>query len=101
RRGTDLRRVGLRGAVLVGADLRRADLREADLLGADLRGADLAGADLSTALFCTPMQLAAARGDAATRLPSSVARPDHWQGGAPVPAAPADGPVRPAERGTA
>lgn len=79
RRGADLRRACLRGALLVGADLREADLRGADLLGADLRGADLAGADLTGAFFCTPMQVAAARGDRRTRLPEAVgAPPEHW-----------------------
>jgi len=74
----DLRRASLRGALLLGADLRGGDLRLADLLGADLRGADLRGADLSTSLFVTPMQAAAARGDAATRLPARVPPPAHW-----------------------
>jgi hypothetical protein len=74
----DLSRASLRGTLLLGADLRGADLRLADLLGADLRGADLRGADLSTSLFVTPMQAAAARGDAATRLPARVPRPPHW-----------------------
>lgn len=77
-RGADLRRGTLRGALLLGADLRRADLREADLLGADTRGADLRGADLRGALFVTRTQLDAARGDAATRLPSWAVRPAHW-----------------------
>ncbi len=77
-RRADLRCVSLRGALLLGADLRGADLRLADLLGADLRGADLRAADLSTSLFVTPMQAAAAKGDAATRLPARVPRPLHW-----------------------
>lgn len=77
-RDADLRTVDLRGAWLMGADLRGADLRLADLVGADLRGADLRGADLSDALFVTGPQAAAARGDAATRLPGRVARPTHW-----------------------
>ncbi len=71
-RGTDLRAGCLRGAYLIGADLRRADLRGADLLGADLRAADLRGADLREALFLTRPQVAAARTDAATRLPDEV-----------------------------
>ena len=79
-RDADLRRASFRGALLLGADLRGADLRLADLLGADLRGADLRGADLSTSLFVTPMQAAAARGDAATRLATRVPRPAHWPG---------------------
>ncbi|HEY7856940.1 MAG TPA: pentapeptide repeat-containing protein [Candidatus Nanopelagicales bacterium] len=78
-RDADLRGVSLRGALLIAADLRRADLRLADLLGADLRDADLRGADLSGALFLTQPQLNAAKGDASTRLPPSIARPTHWQ----------------------
>lgn len=77
-RGADLRGVSLRGAYLIGADLRGADLRSADLLGADLRGADLAGADLTDSIFLTRPQIAAARGDEATRLPPPLARPPHW-----------------------
>ncbi len=77
-RGADLRGADLRGAYLIAADLTGADLASADLLGADLRGATLAGADLSDALFVTRMQLAAAAGDAATRLPSTLDRPAHW-----------------------
>jgi hypothetical protein len=77
-RNADLRWAGLRGALLIGADLRGADLRTADLLGADLRGADLRGADLRDALFLTRPQLAAARGDGATRIPDGLDRPAHW-----------------------
>ncbi|WP_199421941.1 pentapeptide repeat-containing protein [Actinotalea solisilvae] len=95
RRGADLRRACLRGALLVGADLRGADLRGADLLGADLRGADLGGADLTGVFFCTPMQLAAARGDARTRLPSALDAPAHWL----APAEPEVSPRAPGRRG--
>jgi uncharacterized protein YjbI with pentapeptide repeats len=77
-RGADLRGAGLRGAYLIAADLSGADLRLADLIGADLRDADLSGADLTGALFMTRSQLAAARGDAATRLPEGFERPAHW-----------------------
>lgn len=77
-RGADLRAAGLRGAYLLGADLRGADLHRADLLGADLRVADLRGASLDGSLFVTQPQLEAARGDAATAIPSSLARPEHW-----------------------
>lgn len=78
KRLRDLQGADLRGALLLGADLRGADLRRADLIGADLRGADLRGADLSSAIFLTPMQPAAARGDATTRLPPTLPRPAHW-----------------------
>jgi uncharacterized protein YjbI with pentapeptide repeats len=76
--GADLRGANLRGVQLVGADLRGADLRMADLTGADLRGADLSGADLSDAIFVIQSQLDAAKGDAQTRVPASLARPGHW-----------------------
>jgi hypothetical protein len=77
-RGADLVGANLRGALLIGADLREADLRRADLTGADLRAADVRGADLSTALFVTPSQLEAARGDHTTKVPARRERPTHW-----------------------
>jgi uncharacterized protein YjbI with pentapeptide repeats len=77
-RGASLRGASLRGARLVGADLTGADLTGADLTGADLRAADLCGADLAGAIFLTQSQLDAARGDARTGLPASLARPAHW-----------------------
>ena len=81
--GADLRRrrlrnAGLRGAYLIGADLRGLDLGTADVLGADLRAADLRGTDLSDCLFLTQPQVAAAVGDAATRIPAVLTRPAHW-----------------------
>ncbi|WBQ03766.1 pentapeptide repeat-containing protein [Kribbella sp. CA-293567] len=80
-RGADLSAANLRGAYLIAADLRGSDLRRADLIGADLRDARLEGADLTGALFLTQSQVNAARGDAKTKLPSSVTRPPHWAAG--------------------
>lgn len=77
-RGADLRAANLRGALLIAADARHADLRLADVLGADLRDTDLRGANLTGALFLTPPQVAAARGDDTTRLPAALQRPAHW-----------------------
>ena len=77
-RAESLRGGDLRGALLLGADLQSADLRSADLLGADLRGADLRGADLNDAVFVTAPQLAAAHGDATTRIPEALDAPRHW-----------------------
>lgn len=77
-RGAHLRAADLRGALLIAADLRGADLGFADLLGADLRDTDLRGAELTGALYLTPPQVSAARGDARTRLPSGLQRPAHW-----------------------
>lgn len=68
----------LRGAYLIAADLTGADLRCTDLIGADLRDARLHGADLAGAIFLTQPQLTAARGDAATKLPTGLTRPSHW-----------------------
>ena len=77
-RGRDLRGAHLRGALLIGADLRGADLGDADLLGADVRDADVRGATLATALFLSQPQANAMRGDAATTLPTPLARPTPW-----------------------
>lgn len=77
--GRDLRGVDLRGALLIGADLTGADLRTADFLGTDLRAARIGAADLTGALFLTQGQANAARGDAGTRLPATLARPGHWR----------------------
>ncbi|MCJ0979925.1 pentapeptide repeat-containing protein [Rhodococcus sp. ARC_M12] len=76
--GANLRGASLRGTYLIGATLRGADLRLTDLIGADLRGTDLRGADLRGSLYATQFQIDAARGDRATRLPESLARPSHW-----------------------
>ncbi|MFH8518467.1 pentapeptide repeat-containing protein [Streptomyces gelaticus] len=77
-KGADLRGADLRGAYLIAADLTGADLRLADLIGADFRDANLSGADLTGSLFLTQAQLNAARGDTATKLPSALGRPTHW-----------------------
>ncbi|MEU6867437.1 pentapeptide repeat-containing protein [Streptomyces sp. NPDC046876] len=74
----DLRGANLRGAYLIAANLSGADLRLADLIGADFRDADLRGADLRDALFLTQAQLNAARGDTATKIPTTLTRPAHW-----------------------
>ncbi|MNO15096.1 Serine/threonine-protein kinase B [compost metagenome] len=74
----DLRCVSLRGAYLIAADLSGADLRGADLIGADFRDTKLYGADLRGTLFLTQSQLNAAKGDALTKLPDTLVRPEHW-----------------------
>jgi uncharacterized protein YjbI with pentapeptide repeats len=78
-RGADLRGTNLAGALLIAADLRGADLTLADVAGADLRAADVRGANLGGAIFLTQSQVDAARGDRATTLPSSLARPARWR----------------------
>ncbi|GIO29170.1 MULTISPECIES: pentapeptide repeat-containing protein [Paenibacillus] len=78
-KGADLRYQSLRGAYLIAADLRSADLKGADLIGADLRDADLRGADLRGSIFLTQAQVNAAKGDAHSKIPSSLIRPEHWQ----------------------
>ncbi len=72
-RDRDLRGASLRGACLIGARLTGADLAGADFTGADLRDADLRGAELRDSLFLTRPALAAARTDAATGLPPTLA----------------------------
>ena len=66
------------GADLMGRHLAGVDLRRASLRGAYLIGTNLAGADLSTSLFVTQAQLDTARGDARTKLPPALRRPEHW-----------------------
>jgi hypothetical protein len=77
-RTTDVRGAELRGALLIAADLRGCDLTATELIGADLRDARLDGADLRGALYLTQLQVNAAQGDAATRLPAGLTRPSHW-----------------------
>ncbi|NIK71257.1 MULTISPECIES: pentapeptide repeat-containing protein [unclassified Paenibacillus] len=80
----DLRGANLRGSYLIAADLRGADLRHADLIGADMRDTDLSGADLSESLFLTQVQLQAAKGNADTKLPPALSRPEHWSSKKPA-----------------
>ncbi|MGP4015983.1 pentapeptide repeat-containing protein [Saccharopolyspora sp. 5N708] len=77
-RGANLRGASLRGAYLIAADLRGADLRTADVIGADFRDTDLRDADLTDSIFLTQPQLNAAKGNAATKLPTTLTRPTHW-----------------------
>jgi hypothetical protein len=79
----DLTRANLTEAKLNQASLCRADLTGANLAGADLTGADLRfavldGADLGSAMGLTQDQVDRAFGDAETRLPIDVDRPDYW-----------------------
>ena len=75
----DLTGARLRRANLSGATLRRADLIGADLEDANLEGADLEGADLSIARNLTQEQINSADGNAETKLPEGLKRPDHWK----------------------
>ena len=77
-RKTDLIGANLRGALLIAADLRGADLSGADLIGADFRDADIRDTNLSESIFLTQAQLNVAKGDAHTKLPSSLTCPAHW-----------------------
>ena len=77
-RKIDLRGANLRGACLIAADLRGTDLSGTDFIGADFRDADIRGADLTKSIFLTQAQVAAAKGDTSTKLPSQLTRPKHW-----------------------
>jgi hypothetical protein len=74
----DLSAAYLEGADLSGAILAEADLSYARLEGANLSGAQLNGADLRKIRDLTQKQLNSARGDANTRLPEGLQRPDGW-----------------------
>jgi hypothetical protein len=75
----DLTGADLRGAYLIAANLQETDLSYADLLGADLRDTDICGANLQKSIFLTQMQVNTAKGDAHTKLPSWLQRPEHWE----------------------
>lgn len=77
-RKANLRGADLRGAFLIAADLKEADLTGTDFIGADMRDADLRGANLTDSLFLTQSQINTAKGDASTRLPISLIRPQYW-----------------------
>lgn len=84
----NLQRADLSGADLRGARVNGADLTGAKLAGADLTGAnfyevvlfraDLRGTDLSGAQQISQQQLEKATGDASTRLPEGMRRPESW-----------------------
>ncbi len=65
-------------SLLIGADLSACQLFGTNLLGADIRDAKLADADLSECLFLTQSQLNTAQGNAQTKLPAHLLRPEQW-----------------------
>jgi uncharacterized protein YjbI with pentapeptide repeats len=107
-RGASLYRTRLHEAILWHADLMHADLRSADLTGADLEGADiseatlggasligahlgfvdfsetdlsdadLSGADLTFVKSLSQDQIDSTRGNALTKLPPGLKKPDGW-----------------------
>jgi hypothetical protein len=82
--GAQLWDAHLEGAHLNGAHLEGANLRHADLKDAILN-AHLEGADLTNATGLTTDMLAAASGNAHTKLPDGVARPAHWSSASAKP----------------
>ena len=76
--GADLRGSDLRGALLIAANLKGADMRVCDFIGADLRDADLSDANLEGSFFLTQAQINSSKGNAETKLPSTLNRPTHW-----------------------
>jgi uncharacterized protein YjbI with pentapeptide repeats len=75
----DLSDAHLEGTYLSGAHLARTNLSGAHLAGAIFGGAHLEGADLSDATGLSEAQLHDAHGDAVTKLPGGLSRPEHWQ----------------------
>jgi Pentapeptide repeats (8 copies) len=70
-------RAHLRGVSFIAAHLEKADFNGADLSDAEFLLACIEGADLSTATL-TGVDLSGAFGDAKTRLPDGMKRPDSW-----------------------
>ena len=84
--GTRLEDAGLYGAHLAGADLYEARLNGATFSGAHLEGTDLRKARLSTSSLGLDLHtFDEAHGDAWTRLPAGIERPEHWPPEAPAP----------------
>jgi hypothetical protein len=77
-RNANLTRAILSKAWLFEADLSAADLSGANLSGADLSRANLTGADLSGAKDLIQEQIESTYGDAQTKLPSSLKKPNDW-----------------------
>ena len=78
-RRVDLAGANLREANLWKADLRKAALGDADLREAKLRGVDLTGANFVRALNLTQDMIEITRsGDAETKLPKNLRKPQHW-----------------------
>ena len=81
--GAKLQRASLAGAnllaaVLVGSNLQKVTMAKTKFHGALLWKADLRGADLSEATGLTSQQLELTKGNADTKLPAGVERPEHW-----------------------
>lgn len=63
---------------LTGAQMEKVDLAYAQLEGANLTGAQLEWTNLTDVWGLTAEQVAAAAGNAWTRLPDDVERPASW-----------------------
>ncbi|WP_397538235.1 pentapeptide repeat-containing protein [Rummeliibacillus pycnus] len=77
-KGADLQGSNFRGTLMIAANLSHADLRKADFIGTDLRDADLSNANLIGAIFLTQSQINSAKGNAHTKIPNFLEKPDHW-----------------------
>jgi uncharacterized protein YjbI with pentapeptide repeats len=74
----DLRETKLFEAVLIDADLRGARLDGADFEEVTLRGANIRYTDLRAVRNLTQHQIDSAKGNATTRLPANLTRPESW-----------------------
>ncbi len=76
--GARLDGANLDGANLYGAEMSSTRLCEASLRSAVLQNVDFSNADLSTARNLDETELARAKGNEHTRLPSGIKRPASW-----------------------
>lgn len=66
-------------ACMIAANLEGCSLRNTIFLGTDMRDANISNADLRESVFLTQMQVNAAKGNRATRLPEYLSYPDGWK----------------------
>ena len=82
--GRDFKKAVLDGqdfsmSLLIAANLEGCSLRGANFLGADLRDANFKNADLQESVFLTQAQVNTAKGNAYTKLPKFITRPEIWK----------------------
>lgn len=67
-------------SLMIAANLEGCSLQGTNFLGADMRDTNIKNTDLSGGAFLTQMQINSAKGNAKTKIPPNLSRPNAWQG---------------------